>query len=217
MATYSTNNAYGMTDAEYQRLLSQKQGSQTYSPTPYATPPQPYTANQGTQDVVRNTYLAQATQGTQVNRNDPNFRQQVEPFVAAQERGRKQYLNEAAERLSAQGMGSSGALQQEARFASERASQASGAFESQLVGRELENRRQEIREALAGLSGIITNDQARALQRELTDLDAAIKRELGTGALNIDLLRALLQNQQFGKELGTRIGEIEARYAPWMF
>lgn len=209
-------NPYDMTEDEQRRLQNQAANAQTYSISPDAAPA-PFTANQGTQDVVRNTYLARATQGTQIDRNDPNFRQQVEPFEAAQERGRRTYLNEQAERLGAQGLGNSGAMQQEARMASERAAQNVGQFESQLVGRELENRRNEIKEALSGLGGMLTADQTRGLQRELADLDAAIKRELGTGALNIDLLRALLQNDQFRDQLGVNIGEIEARYSPWMF
>jgi hypothetical protein len=108
-----------------------------------------------------------------------------------------------------------------------------GAFEAQLVQRELENRRAEIADALTNLRGMITSDQAAALQRELASLDAAIRREglaqsgdlgardlaikdkLGTGALNVDLLRALLQNEQFGVDAGIRIGDLEARYSPW--
>ena len=113
-----------------------------------------------------------------------------------------------------------------------------GQFEGALVGRELESRRDEIKNALASLGGLIGDDQKLALNRELAALDAAIKREgiaqqgaaaagqlalggqelslkdkLGTGALNIDLLRALLQNQQFGTDAGIRIGDLEAKYS----
>jgi hypothetical protein len=188
----------------------------TYSSTPGAAP-NPYTANQGTQDVVRNSYLERATQGTTIDRNDPNFRQQVDPYAAAQERARRGYISEAAERLSARGKAGSGELDLERRIASERAGQATGLFESQLVARELQNRRDEIKDALTNLKGLISADQAGALQRELAELEAALKREglaqsgslgsadlslrdkLGTGALNVDLLRALLQNDQFNK------------------
>lgn len=193
----------------------QAQNASTYSQTPGGAPTGP-TSNQGTQDVVRNSWLQQATQGTEVDRNDPNFRQQVDPFAAAQERTRRTSENEAAERLSAQGLGSSGQMDNERRLAAEHAGQATGAFESQLVGRELENRRNEIKTALTSMQGMISDDQKMALQKQLADLDAAIKREgiqanvntsaaelgvkdrLGTGALNVDIMRALLQNQQFG-------------------
>lgn len=206
--------------------------AQTYSQTPGAAPG-PFTGNQGAQDVVRNSYLQQATQGTQINRNDPVIRQQTDAFSAGQDRSRRQYESEAAERLSAQGMGNSGAMLQERRLGAERAGQASGAFEAQLVARELENRRGEIKDALTNLRGVISNDQAMALQRELAELDAQLKREglsqsgslggreldirdkLGMGALNVDMIRAMLQNQQFGVDAGIRIGDLEGRYAPW--
>jgi hypothetical protein len=201
----------------------------TYSSTPGAAP-SANTSNQGTQDVVRNSYLQQATQGTKVDLNDPNFKQQIDTFNAGSDRARREYQSQAAERLSAQGLGNSGAMQNERRLSDEQAATSQGAFQAQLVSRELENRRNEIKDALTNLRGIISGDQAMALQKQLADLDAAIKREglsqsgtlgagdlalrdkLGTGALNMDLLRALLQNQQFGTDAGIRIGDLEARY-----
>jgi hypothetical protein len=205
----------------------QAQNAQTYSATPGAAPTA-NTSNQGTQDVVRNSYLQQATQGTQVDRNDPNFRQQADAFGAIQDRTRRQYQSEAAERLSAQGLGNSGAMENERRLSNENAANAQGAFESQLVARELQNRREEIQNALTNLRGMISADQAAELQRQLAELDAALKREgvsaqtglgqqelalkdkLGMAGINVDLMRALLQNQQFGTSAGIQIGEIEA-------
>ena len=210
-------------------IVAQADKAATFSATPGAAP-LPNTTNQGTQDVVRNSYLTQATQGTKVDTAAPEFRQQTDAFSAGQDRARRQYESEAAERLSAQGLGSSGAMTNERRLGAERAGQASGAFEAQLVGRELETRRDEIKEALSGLRGMISGDQAMALQTQLAELDAAIKREgiaqggdlggrelnlkdkLGTGALNVDLMRALLQNQQFGTDAGIRIGEGDADF-----
>ncbi len=208
-------------------ISAQAGNASTYSQTPGAAPAA-NTANQGAQDVVRNSYLAQATQGTAVGRDDPAVRAQSEAFRYNTEREKNAYLDDQAERLSAQGLGQSGAMDQERRYASERAGQSAGAFESQLVARELENRRAEIKDALTNLRGVISGDQAMALQRELSELDAALKREglaqsgslgsqelslkdrLGTGALNIDLMRALLQNQQFGTDAGIRIGDLES-------
>lgn len=203
--------------------------AQTYSGAPGAAP-SPYTANQGTQDVVRNTYLQRATQGTQIDRNDPNIRQQAEPYAAAVERARRQQISEAAERASARGLGESGAMDIERRMATERAGQATGQFESQLVGRELSNRRDEINDALGKLGGMLSADQMSALQRELAQLDAQLKRlgietgagtasaelslrdKLGTGGLNIDLMRLLQSGQQFGDQLGFNIADREAYY-----
>jgi hypothetical protein len=80
------------------------------------------------------------------------------------------------------------------------------------------------------MKGMISDDQTRALQKQLADMDAAIKQQsiaqtgalgsadlalrdkLGTGALNLDTMKALLQNQQFGSNLGFDIGNAESQY-----
>lgn len=219
----------GTPGAPAQTVPGQAGAAQTYSATPGATPT-PTTTNQGTQDVVRNSYLQQATQGTAINRNDPNFKQQTDAFGATQDRARGQYASEAAERLSAKGLGNSGAMQQEQRLADERAATAKGGFEAQLVGRELENRRNEIQQSLGNLRGMISGDQQLALQKELAQLDAqlkqagidqsgslgaqelALKNKLGTGGLNIDLMRLLQQGQQFGDTMGFNVAD---RTAHW--
>jgi hypothetical protein len=208
-------------------INQQAQNAQTYSATPGAAP-LPNTTNQGTQDVVRNSYLQRATQGTTIDRNDPNFRQQADAYAANRQRATQSYLSDAAERASAQGMDSSGEM--EARRAREFARQGQdiGGMEAQLVSRELENRRREIQEALGSLKGMLTADQTMDLQRDLADIEAAIKREglaqsgslgqaelnlkdkLGTGGLNLDALRTMLQNQQFGQSLGFNIADREA-------
>lgn len=198
----------------------QSMAAQTYSATPGATP-SPYTTNQGAQDVVRNSYLARATQGTTIDQNDPNFRQQADTFAAAQERARRDQVADQAEAFSAagSGMGGSGAQDVRARLTNERAAQATGQFEAELVSRELQNRRDEIREALAGLSGIISSDQRNALQRELAELDAQLRRagiasseRLGFAGLAIDRDRLNMQDRQFNADLGFRMGDAEAGY-----
>lgn len=191
---------------------------QTTTATPGATP-SPYTTNQGTQDVVRNSYLQRATQGTTIDQNDPNFRQQADTYAAAQERARRDQVADQAEAFSAAGLGGSGAQSTQARLTNERAAQATGQFEAELVGRELQNRRDEIREALSSLSGFITNDQRNALQRELAELDAQLRRagiasseRLGMAGLAIDRDRLRMQDRHFNADLGFRMGDAEAGY-----
>lgn len=215
--------------APAQTIPGQAQAASTYSGTPGAAP-LPNTTNQGTQDVVRNTYLQRATQGTSVNTNSPEFRAQADPYAAAVERSRRQGLSEAAERASTQGLGNSGALEAERRLLTERAGQNVGQFESQLVARELQNRRDEINQSLESLRGILSADQVAQLQREGMQLDAqmkqlgiqtgaqtagaelGLKEKLGMGGLNIDLMRLLQQGQQFGDQLGFNIADREAYY-----
>jgi len=204
-------------------LQAQAANAQTYSQTPGAAPTQT-TANQGTQDVVRNSYLQQATQGTRIDTADPNFRQQVDPFAAAVTREKRDFLSDQAEKA---GPYATGALRGQARMASERAGQAIGSFEADLVGRELTNRRNEIQAALSGLRGTISEDQQRMLQRELAALQAEMQRlSITTGAdvarsgqslqqrlaqMQDAFNRAQLaqQDRQFGDTLGFNVGVAE--------
>lgn len=204
----------------------QASNAQTYSGAPAAAPTQ-NTTNQGTQDVLRNTYLQRVTQGTQIDaQNDPNIRQQSDAFAAAQERARRDQASDIAEKFA--GTGQTGAQTVEQRMLNEKAQQGRASFEADLVGRELQTRRDEIKDALANLGGMLSEDQQRALQLELGKLDAqmkaagiksseslgfrelALKDKLGMGGLNVDLARLLTQNGQFNKSLGFQIGDREA-------
>jgi hypothetical protein len=194
--------------------------AQTYTATPGAAPTAPST-NAGTQDVVRNSYLQQATQGTVIDQNDPNFRQQADTYAASQERARRNQIADNAEAFSAagSGMGGSGAQDVQNRLTNERAAQGTASFEAELVGRELTNRREEVQTALSALAGMGENDQTRALQRELAELDAQIRRagiasseKLGMAGIAVDRDRLTMQDKHFGLDLGFRIGDAEAGY-----
>jgi len=171
------------------------------------------------------TLMQRMTQGTAIDRNDPNIQQQVDPYAAAQERARRNAVSDYAERAGAL---ASGAQRGQERMMAERAGQATGMFEAELVGRELQNRRDEIRHALDSMGTLITEDQRRQLQKELANLDSqlktmgiqsaenlgfselGLKERLGTAGLNLDLMRMLLQNQQWGDEFGFNVGDREA-------
>ncbi len=194
------------------------------SSTPGAAPTT-NTTNQGVQDTVRNTYLTQATQNPIPTAQDPQIAAQVDPYRAEVERQKNDYLDQQAE---AAGPYATGALRGQERMASEKAGQNVGGFAASLVGNELVARRAEIQHALDSLSGTLSDDQARALQQKLADLDAQIKmagintaaastaagqdiqKSLGIGQLNLGLLNALLGNQQFGDQLGFNIASTEA-------
>lgn len=178
--------------------------------------------------VATDSYMKMAQQGTTIDRNDPNVKQQTDPYAAAVTRAQRDYETNAAERLSTQGLGNSGAMENERRMGAERAGQAIGSFESQVVGNELKNRRAEIQQALSALAGMADTDKKLALQKELAQLDAqmkqlgittgadtaakelALKDKLGVMGINADVYRSLLQNQQFNNNLGFQIGDREA-------
>lgn len=131
--------------------------------------------NKGRADSLYGTLMGRANQGLNVNRNDPVIRAQADAYSANVERNRRNYLSDVAERS-----GPLSNLRGEQRMAAEKAGQATGGFEADLMGRELTARRQEIANALSGMGGMLSGDQAAQLQRELARMDQAIK-EAGTG------------------------------------
>jgi hypothetical protein len=163
--------------------------------------------NKQRNDNLFNMWNQRATQSLAIDRNDPIIRAQADAYSAQQERARNQYLQAEAER-----QGPYANLGAERRLAAEHAGQASGAFEAQLLGKELEARRNEIAQALTGMAGLLTTDQAQELQRQLALLDQAVKQQqLAQGSRGLDLQslglsndwqRALLQNEQFYNNLG---------------
>lgn len=179
------------------------------------------TSNQGTQDVVRNTLLKQATQDGKVDTNDPTFRAQADTYAAAAERSRRNANDQNGEtNFAANGETSGGYGDVQRRAVNETAAQNTAGFEASLAQSELAAERQQIQQALSGLYGMVDADQARALQERLANLDAAIRREslasssslasqdiglrreLGFGGLNLDALRLATQNDQFNNQLG---------------
>jgi hypothetical protein len=202
----------------------QATASSTNSATPGAAPAT-NTTNQGTQDVVRNSYLAQATQPTTVDPNDPVIKNQVDAYRAATDRASNDFVNQQAE---AAGPYATGALRGQERMVAEKGGQSVAGFQAQLVANELQNKRAEVQQALTSLGGLITSDRQQALQQQLADLDAQIKtlgintaattasnqlgvqQELGVGGLNLGLMQALLGNQQANNSMGLNAAEYEA-------
>lgn len=189
--------------------------------------PEPYTTEPGVQDEFLQLLMNRMNQGTEIDRNDPNIRQQSDAFAAGVERQKRDAISDMAERS---GPLASGALRGQERMTRERAGQAIGSFEAELVGKELQNRRDEIRQALEQFGGMLDADQQRQLQRELANLDAQLKQQgldvqsslggreldirerLGTAGLNVDLMGLLLGQQRFGDQLGFDIADREAFY-----
>lgn len=171
-------------------------------------------------DGLYNTLLQRSQQSLNVNADDPIIRAQVDPMRAQLERSKRNFISDAAENY-----GPLANLRGEERIANERVGQNVSSFQSELLGRELTNRRQEVAGALASMGDMLSGSQQAALQRELAMLDQGIRQqqvglssgqlglgyadlnlrgELGRGGLQNDLLRTMLQNQQFYGDLGLR-------------
>lgn len=191
------------------------------------TGPQPYNTNPASQQAYMDTLMSRLTQPTTVDQNDPAYRQQVDTYSAAAERSRRNANADAAE---AAGPYATGALQGTERMNNEQAAQQTASFESDLVGKEIQNKRDEVSNALSTLGSQLNTDQQAQLQRELAQLDAqlkqmgitteastaaqelALKDKLGVGQLNLGLIQQLLGNQQFADTLGFNIADRDAYY-----
>jgi hypothetical protein len=164
----------------------------------YATPTQQWNAQPAAQpqsDALYQMLMQRAQQGTAVNRNDPNIRSQVDPVVAQQERASRNYLDDVAERS-----GPLANLQGERRLVAERGGQAAGAFESEVIGREIAAKRDEIQQALSLYGSMLSADKQLELQNQLAQLNAALQRE-GYGLQREGMAQS---NDQFLRELALR-------------
>lgn len=137
-------------------------------------------------------------QTLKMDRNDPVIRQQADAFSAQQERARRNFLSDLAERGSPYGTGAQLGQQ---RMTAEHMGQQLGQFEAELMGRELETRRQEITHALDSRRAMLDENFRLALQKELALINDATQRHaINTGA------------QTSRDRLGFDIGQFEADY-----
>lgn len=167
-------------------------------------------------DEMYNLLLSRATQGLAIDRNTPVIRQQADVYSANEERAKRNYLADIAEQA-----GPIANLRGEQRVASERVGQRTGAFEAELMGRELVARRTEIAEALQSMQGLLTTEQTLALQKEMKTMDDAIARlklKQEASQFNADLAyrnRALDQaGSQFGQTLGYNYDQFDWERSP---
>lgn len=170
--------------------------------------------NKARGDSLYNTLSQRAGQGLDVNAQDPIIANQVNSYRAEQQRGARNSIDAMAE-----ANGPLANINGERRMAMEGAAQNTGSMQAQLIGRELQSRRDEIAQALSGMGGMLSDDQQLKLQTQLGLLDQAIKGQslslqdkLGTGGLNNDLLRMMLQNQQFNSGLNSENDQFAATY-----
>ena len=144
-------------------------------------------------DDLYKTWQDRARQSLDIDPNDPIIKAQVDNYRAEQTRALRNLRGNAAE------SGNSLRPTQD-RMATERMGQAVGSLQSELMSRELAGRRAEISEALNSMGGILTGEQQAGLQRELSNIDSALRRyqlgisdrdlslqgELGFGRLGLD-------------------------------
>jgi len=159
-------------------------GSPAYTPGGGYTPPAPPTGGVNVQattggshyNTIWDRLMQQMNQGTHIDQNDPNFRQQADTFAASTERARRNQIPDNAEEMSARMLGGSGAQAVANRMVNEDAQHQQATFEAQLVGSELKNRRDEIQSALNIAANMGKAEEQRALTKELGLIDAQLRQ-----------------------------------------
>jgi hypothetical protein len=110
---------------------------------------------------------------------DPTLKGQADAFSLGQTRAKDRARSVLAERAAGQGgAGVEGeGFSQGLMGLEQQQGEAEGSFNAGLVGQELQQRRQQLMSAAALAGNQITSEQQLALQKQLADVDAQIKRE----------------------------------------
>lgn len=145
--------------------------------------------------------------GQTLDPNNPVIRAQADAFSADQTRASREAIQQLAEAA-----GPNANISGQVRLINERAGQASGSFEANLMAQELEAQRQEIAQALASEQNLLTEDQRVALQRELAYLNDATQRYGISSSNDLSWRKALMDNDQFNANLGL---QAEDRASYW--
>ena len=103
-----------------------------------------------------------------------------------------------------EGVQTGGALAGQAAGGAREAAENIAGFQSQLAAREMQSRRQQLMQALQMGAGLLSADQQRDLQRELSTLDAAIRQQLGQGQLALGQGQLGLGYDTLGADIGYR-------------
>lgn len=181
-------------------------------------------------DQLFGTYQDRANQTLAFNAQDPIISGQVDAYRAEQERSKRNYLSDLAEKA-----GPNANLLAEERLANEHLGSNVSGYQAKLMSDELTNRRAEIAQALASEGSMLSLDQQQQLQEKLASIDALLKQQgitqsgqlgnrglditsqgqllqnsLGNRGLDNDWAKALLSNDQFYGNLGLQAEQAAA-------
>jgi hypothetical protein len=132
---------------------------------------------------IRDALTAALGQGP-VSANDPDVAPAIAANRVATERALQEQRDAIAERLNAQGMGGSGALDQQMAQAFEKSGTQQGLFAGNAVFQEGLARRQQLVSLLQTGAGVLNADDAQALQAKIADLDAYLRQQSITNQNN---------------------------------
>jgi hypothetical protein len=150
--------------------------------------------------------------------DDPTIAPQADAYAAAQERSRRGLVGDMAERLSAKGLGSSGAADSTLRGSHETMGQNVGEFNAGLLGDEQDARRADLKSALGLASNLGMTKEAHQLSRDLAGLDDEVRTNLANldsklrqAGLSMTERLAIMENElrKLGIEVQGNLGNLE--------
>lgn len=182
------------------------------------------------------TTVAQSYQQALVNKLNPQplstdtsfLKPAIDASRLANQRGLENTRNLLAERNAANGTNMSGGFESQLLGAQQGANAQQAQYEGNLLANAQQEQGLNDRAAMAQAAGLLSGNAGIAEQQQLAELDAALRREglaqqgqlgnadlalrgeLGRGQLNLGLLSALLQNEQFGQSLGQNAAQFGA-------
>lgn len=125
----------------------------------------------GNNGELYNLLMNRIRKGEGTDANDPIIKGQVDAYRAEQERAKRNYLSDAAEKG-----GPLVNLNGEQRLAAERTGQNVSGFQAQLLGRELQSQRDQIMNYIKEAGDLLTDQEKMSLQLQLAEIDDATKR-----------------------------------------
>lgn len=191
-------------------------------PAPGSAPAAPAPVSEGEQTGNLTDQMLRQLIGTgsldsmsNVDMNSPAIQAQRQNFDRANNRATTQERLAAAERAAARGSLGAGGYDAGLQSIEQSAGDRRVGFESQLMTGELQGQRERVMKGLELAQKSGSEAQQRALQKQLGELDAAIRREgigsqekLGQGQLSLGLLGQLLGNQQSRDALGFNYAQL---------
>jgi hypothetical protein len=198
--TYSTTGAGSGSGGSTNTGSTSTSTTTTSTTNPYAPPP-------GVSNELWALLMGRAKQGLEVGRDDPAVRAQADAYSAQEERARMNYLGDVAESSSPYATGKMAGI--ERMTAADMGSRVGG-FEAQLIGKEIEARRDEIKQALTEMGDLLTDQQKIQLELQIAEMDNAIKR-LGLDYQNSQYYAGLSQaDRHFLDQMRQRDSEFSA-------
>lgn len=143
-----------------------------------------------------------------VSREDPNVRAQSDAYSANQQRAARNSIADIAE-----SQGPLANITAETRLANERAGQASGSFEAEVLARAQQQKAQEIQQYLSIWGGLIDSDKRTALERELAQMQNATQQQALGNQLTIANQQNQTQNTSINNQMDQFLRELALREA----